>query len=141
MSLQPELELSGFNQEEFEDLIAEFGTIPDTVIEATVVEDDFDVQGALDNINESETKRGDIWQLGPHHLMCGDSTREKDVGCLMDGELANLVVTDPPYNCCYRESDSARLAADAGAAAYRTTTCQQRNLQAFCIPFLKGIRA
>ncbi|PYY25909.1 hypothetical protein [Paenibacillus illinoisensis] len=106
-----DLTLPGLNQEEFEDLIAEFGTIPDTEIEDPVVEDDFDVQGALDNIQDPETQRGDIWQLGPHRLMCGDSTNEEDVGCLMDGELAALVVTDPPYNVDI-ESNSARLAAD-----------------------------
>ncbi|WP_141236944.1 site-specific DNA-methyltransferase [Paenibacillus sp. 7523-1] len=106
-----DLTLSGFDQEEFEDLIAEFGTISDTEIEDPVVEDDFDVQGALDNIQVPETQRGDIWQLGPHRLMCGDSTSVEDVGCLMDGELAALVVTDPPYNVAI-ESDSARLAAD-----------------------------
>ncbi|UPK45171.1 hypothetical protein [Paenibacillus pabuli] len=103
--------LSGFEQEEFEELIAEFGTIPDTEIEDPVIDDNFDVQGALDNIHVSETQRGDIGQFGPHRLMCGDSTRKEDVGCLMDGEMADLVVTDPPYNVPI-ESDSARLAAD-----------------------------
>ncbi|MFC9712278.1 hypothetical protein ACFTRD_29580 [Paenibacillus sp. NPDC056933] len=96
-----DLVLSGFDQEEFEDLIAEIGTVPDTEIEVPVVEDDFDVQGALDNIQVPEAQRGDIWQLGPHKLMCGDSTSEEDVGFLMDGELANLVVTEPPYS--YKE--------------------------------------
>ncbi|WP_240342885.1 hypothetical protein [Paenibacillus sp. ALJ109b] len=133
-----DLTLSGFDQAEFDDLIEEFGTIPDTEIEVRVVEDDFDVQGALDNIRELETQRGDIWQLGPHRLMCGDSTSEEDIGCLMDGELADLVVTDPPYNVAI-ESDSARLA--AAGAAYRTTTCPQRNLRAFCMPFLKDTPA
>lgn len=75
------------------------------------MEDDFDVQGALDDIREPETKRGDIWQLGPHRLMCGDSTSVEDVDCLMDGELAALVVTNPPYNVAV-ESDSSRLATD-----------------------------
>ncbi|MEW4425992.1 hypothetical protein AB1I68_00695 [Paenibacillus pabuli] len=45
-----DLTLSGFDQEEFEDLIAEFGTIADMEIEDPVVEDDFDVQSAFDNI-------------------------------------------------------------------------------------------
>ncbi|MEK4976265.1 hypothetical protein [Bacillus sp. FSL K6-6540] len=106
-----DLTLSGFEEEELSDLIADFGSMPDTEIEEPVVEDDFDVQGALDDIREPETKRGDIWQLGPHRLMCGDSTSIEDVSCLMDGELAALVVTDPPYNVAV-ESDSSRLAAD-----------------------------
>lgn len=44
------------------------------------------------------TKLGDIWQLGEHRLMCGDSTNTQDVKKLMNKELANMVWTDPPYN-------------------------------------------
>lgn len=47
---------------------------------------------------EPRTKRGDIYQLGEHRLMCGDCTDEKDVDKLLNGEIADLVVTDPPYN-------------------------------------------
>lgn len=103
------LELSGFDQDEIGDLIALLPDVPD--VDPPVVEDDFDVGKALDDIREPETKQGDIWQLGPHRLMCGDSTSQDDVGSLMVGELAALVVTDPPYNVAV-ESDSSRLAAD-----------------------------
>lgn len=46
---------------------------------------------------EATTKYGDIWQLGEHRLMCGDSTLKADVEKLMDGNKADLVFTDPPY--------------------------------------------
>ncbi len=44
------------------------------------------------------TKRGDVWLLGDHRLLCGDSTMIDDVEKLMDGEKADMVFTDPPYN-------------------------------------------
>jgi DNA modification methylase len=44
------------------------------------------------------SKLGDIWQLGKHRLMCGDSTNQEDVKKLMNDEVADLVLTDPPYN-------------------------------------------
>ena len=47
---------------------------------------------------EPIAKLGDIWQLGRHRVMCGDSTLKENVEKLMDGNLADLVVTDPPYN-------------------------------------------
>ena len=58
-------------------------------------EDDFDVD---ENIPEQpKSKLGDIYQLGNHRLMCGDSTKKEDVNLLMNGEKADLVFTDPPY--------------------------------------------
>jgi site-specific DNA-methyltransferase (adenine-specific) len=50
------------------------------------------------------SKLGDVWQLGRHRLMCGDSTKEKDVAKLMNDEVADLVVTDPPYNVAIENS-------------------------------------
>lgn len=47
---------------------------------------------------EPVSKRGNIWQLGRHRLMCGDSTSESDVAALMDGEKADIAFTSPPYN-------------------------------------------
>ena len=47
---------------------------------------------------ETKVKKGEIWKLGEHRLMCGDSTSESDVDLLMGGAKADLVVTDPPYN-------------------------------------------
>lgn len=46
--------------------------------------------------------RGEVWQLGTHRLMCGDSTDIDDVRTLMGGEVADLLLTDPPYNVAYK---------------------------------------
>lgn len=54
-------------------------------------------------------KRGDIWQLGRHRLMCGDSTMIADVQRLMDGQLADLLLTDPPYNVDYEGKTKDKL--------------------------------
>lgn len=50
---------------------------------------------------ESRVKRGEVWILGNHRLMCGDSTHHKDLEILMNGSQANMVFTDPPYNIDY----------------------------------------
>lgn len=64
--------------------------------EKEVKEDDFDVDANIPE--EPKAKLGDIYQLGNHRLMCGDSTKEEYVEKLMDGKLADLLFTDPPYN-------------------------------------------
>lgn len=58
---------------------------------------------------EPTSKRGDIWQLGRHRLMCGDSTMIDDVEKLMDGHLADILVTDPPYNVDYEGATKDKL--------------------------------
>lgn len=62
-----------------------------------VVDDDY--EGVLPE--EPKSKLGDIYQLGRHRLMCGDSTIIDNVEKLMDGQLADLLITDPPYNVDY----------------------------------------
>ena len=56
----------------------------------------------VDEDSEPITQLGDIWQLGEHRLMCGDSTDKATVELLMDGKKADMVFTDPPYNIGYR---------------------------------------
>lgn len=64
-----------------------------------IKEDDFDVDAELQK--PAMTKPGDLWLLGKHRLVCGDSTKPESFELLMDGKTANLVVTDPPYNVNY----------------------------------------
>ena len=84
-----DITLTGWGEQEIEDLMTEFHVEPE--------EDDFDVDGAVEEIKEPICKRGDIWQLGDHRLMCGDATVEEDVKKLMDGKKADMVFTSPPY--------------------------------------------
>ena len=68
----------------------------DKIAEAGLIEDD-----EIPEVKESIVKRGDIWQLGEHRVMCGDSTSSDDVEKLMNGEKADMVFTDPPYGVDY----------------------------------------
>lgn len=61
-------------------------------------EDDFDEKK---HDIQARCELGDIWKLGEHRLMCGDSTDLETVKVLMDGEQADLLLTDPPYNVDY----------------------------------------
>lgn len=65
-----------------------------TTEEKEVIEDDFEIELP----EEPKAKLGDIYKLGNHRLMCGDSTNPQDVEKLMGGVIADIVVTDPPYN-------------------------------------------
>ena len=69
---------------------------------AEAKDDDFDVDEELEKPVFS--KAGDVWTLGRHRLVCGDSTKAETYEVLMQGKKANLVVTDPPYNVNYEGS-------------------------------------
>ena len=91
-------------KEEIESLttidVSDFGfeiDIPKSADE--VVDDNFDVDKSVENIKETKSKPGDIYQLGHHRLMVGDSTSEEDIKKLMHGRFADLVMTDPPIQC------------------------------------------
>lgn len=68
------------------------------------VEDNFDIELP----EEAKAKLGDVYQLGTHRLLCGDATKIDDVEKLMNGSLADLVVTDPPYNMAYEGAGNSK---------------------------------
>lgn len=92
-----DLNLTGFSDDELKDILVEDPT--------EVQEDNFD--GEPPEVAKSQL--GDIWTMGEHRLMCGDSTSENDVKCLMQGELADLLITDPPYNVSYQGGTKDKL--------------------------------
>ena len=61
---------------------------------------------------EPKAKLGDIYQLGNHRLMCGDSTSEEDVAKLMNGEKADVVITDPPYGINIVKNNVGKIGGD-----------------------------
>ncbi|HML68331.1 MAG TPA: site-specific DNA-methyltransferase [Clostridia bacterium] len=96
---------------------------------AGVQDDDFDVDAALKE--PAITKPGDLWLLGKHRLVCGDSTKRDVFDLLMDGKQANLVVTDPPYNVNY-EGGAGKIKNDnmADSAFYEFLLASFQNMEA-----------
>ena len=88
-----DISLTGFEPAEIDDLFK--GSMKDRI-----KDDDFDVDAELQK--PAISRLGDLWSLGRHRLVCGDSTKAETFGLLMNGAKANLVVTDPPYNVDYK---------------------------------------
>lgn len=88
-------DFTGFEAPEIEQLFSK-------VHNKEINEDDFDVDEELKKPTMS--KLGDIWLLGRHRFICGDSTKPETYDVLMDGQLANMVLTDPPYNVDVEET-------------------------------------
>ena len=87
-----DVSLTGFDPNEIDDLFKEN-------LKDGLHDDDFDIEAELKR--PTFTKAGDVWTLGRHRLVCGDSTKKETYDILMDGKKANLVLTDPPYNVNY----------------------------------------
>jgi DNA modification methylase len=88
-----DVSLTGFDADEVDALLNKFYS-------KEAIQDDFDVEKekeAIENAGETRTHKGDIWLLGQHRLLCGDSTSEVDFDRLMDGAHAQCAVTSPPY--------------------------------------------
>ena len=91
-------------------------------------EDDFDVEAELQK--PTFTRAGDVWTLGRHRLVCGDSTNAETYTTLMDGVKANLVITDPPYNVNY-EGSAGKIKNDnmAGEQFYEFLLASFKNME------------
>lgn len=88
------------------------GDIDDEPDDADADEDEYSEEDAANA--PTRCNPGDVWLLGRHRLMCGDSTKEADVAKLMGGEQADLLLTDPPYNVDYQggTKDKMKIAND-----------------------------
>lgn len=90
---------------DFSDFDIDFGIKLDD--EDTEVVEDEPVE--VDEVGEPTAKLGDVYQLGRHRLMCGDSTVQTDVDKLMNGQKADMLLTDPPYNVAYEGKTKEKL--------------------------------
>ena len=85
-----DVELTGFDPDEIDALLSPKGCVDDGF-------DEDKAKKAVEDSGGTVTQTGDIWLLGGHRLMCGDSTSAEDFARLMDGQRAQLCVTSPPY--------------------------------------------
>lgn len=96
---------------DFEDL-----ALPDGFLELSTDDAMKDTKGDDDapevDYGEPDSKPGSVYQLGPHRLMCGDSTSAQDMEKLMDGAKADLIITDPPYNVDYEGGNGKKIQND-----------------------------
>lgn len=83
--------LTGFENTELEEIDTKLANLE------KIVEDDFDPEAEVEPVCQP----GDIWILGRHRLLCGDATKNEDMQQLMNNQLADLIITDPPYNVDY----------------------------------------
>jgi DNA modification methylase len=83
-----DINLTGFDFDEVDEMLKDISGSK---------EDDFDIDSAYEEIEEPITKPGDIWILGNHRLMCGDSTIQENIKKLMNNRKSDMVFTDPPY--------------------------------------------
>ena len=95
-----DLDLTGFDADALAELLT--GDEPDNEGQT---DDD-----AVPEVSETPVSRpGDVWQLGPHRLLCGDATVAASYEALLDGETVDMVFTDPPYNVNYANSAKDKL--------------------------------
>ena len=87
--------LTGFTRSELDGLQLKLG------VGEAVEDEDFDVDKAVEECEKPVTKRGDLWIMGGHRLLCGDARNVDDMARLMGGAKADLLLTDPPYNVDY----------------------------------------
>ena len=104
----------------------------------------------IPEVKESRVKLGDVWKLGKHRLMCGDSTKESDVNKLMNGEKADMVFTDPPYGIDFTgqllsntTKDGKKIHNHKGANTkykkIKNDELQETDLLDFCDRFIKQL--
>lgn len=98
-----ELNISGFTDKEIQEVIDQYDMRLD--LETEAIDDGFEFELP----EKPKAALGDIYQLGRHRLMCGDSTNKAHIELLMDGEKADLLITDPPYNVNYEGKTEAAL--------------------------------
>lgn len=91
-----------FTEEQFNEILNSID------VSTSQIDEDYEDSPEIEEPIEPKTKRGDLYELNEHRLLCGDSTKLEDVELLMNGKKAHLLFTDPPYNVNYAELNKNR---------------------------------
>ena len=105
LKISDDLQFTGFEDKEISKILDNFS-------EEEVEDEDEVMKDILESKKESKIKLGDIFQLGDHRLMCGDSTKMEDIEKLTKGEKMDMVWTDPPYNVDYESTTLGKIKGD-----------------------------
>ena len=130
--------LTGFTRSELDGLQLKLG------VGEAVEDEDFDVDKAVEECEKPVTKRGDLWIMGGHRLLCGDARNVDDMARLMGGAKADLLLTDPPYNVDYvgktkdaLKIDNDRMSnADFRAFLLEAFTAARQSMKAGAAPYI-----
>lgn len=98
-----DVSLTGFDEKEITDLFKD--------TQAEVKDDDYDLTAALEKA--AFVKKGDVWVVGRHRLVCGDATNTEDVDKLCEGKRVNLILTDPPYGVSFKSASGLTIQNDS----------------------------
>ena len=115
-----DLSLTGFDG-------AEIDTLLTSIREERT--EDFDTDKAIESIGEPKSKPGEVYELGRHRLMCGDSTDAAQVAQLVAGRAIDMVFTDPPYNVGYKSRGKNR---EKWGDAYGDDDYSEADFDGFC---------
>lgn len=98
-----DVSLTGFDEKEITDLFKD--------TQAEVKDDDYDLTAALEKA--AFVKKGEVWIVGRHRLVCGDATNAEDVDKLCEGKRVNLILTDPPYGVSFKSASGLTIQNDS----------------------------
>lgn len=123
--------LPAFGMEVLLDVGFESKEVDTFMLEDEDEEDPFDTEKVVAQIKKPSAQRGDLYQLGEHRLLCGDSTDKKDLARLMDGKKADMVFTDPPYNMNYQSHTKGGILND---------NMEEEKFVEFCVAFTERMK-
>ncbi len=129
-SIESEAEraLAGFDSVEIDDLLKGINDRR---------EDIFDVDKEIEQIGDPESKPGEIYELGRHRLLCGDSTNPEDIAKLVGASVIDMVFTDPPYNIGYKSTGKKKK---VWAQAYGDDDYTEAQFEEFCFKAFENFK-